>query len=63
MNAIATFGTSIFPGLFALDQLAPSDGTMGRYNNLSPSIADPLEAGNFPSRIRRKPCLILSGGA
>jgi hypothetical protein len=52
-----------FSMLFALDQRAPSDGTMGRYNNLSPSIADRFETENFPSRIRRKPCLILSGGA
>ena len=52
-----------FSMLFALDQLAPSDGTMGRYTNLSPSIADRFETENFPSRIRRKPCLILSGGA
>jgi hypothetical protein len=63
MNAIATFGTSIFRLVFALDQLAPWDGTIGQYFILSPSIADRFETENFPSRIRRKPCLILSGGA
>ena len=52
-----------FSMLFSLDQRAPSDGTMVRYTNLSPSIADRFETENFPSRIRRKPCLILSGGA